>query len=80
LDVQEAVAAPHIVAQDDGPIELEENTELLAHRETLEAKGHRVVPRNLNSGLHAIVVDYGASGTTLRGGVDPRREGAALGD
>jgi hypothetical protein len=36
--------------------------------------------RNLNSGLHAIAIDYTDAGRILTAGVDPRREGAALGD
>ncbi len=79
LDIQAAVAAPHFVAQ-DGPIELEEGTELLELAGELEALGHRVVPRGLNSGLHGITVEYGEDGAVLEGGVDPRREGLALGD
>ncbi len=79
LDVQAAVEAPHFVAQ-DGPIELEEGTELVELGGELEALGHRVVPRGLNSGLHGIAVDYGESGRVLSGGADPRREGVAIGD
>jgi len=78
-NVQEAVAAPHFVAQ-SGFIELEERTLLLEQSEALEALGHRVGARNLNSGLHAIEIEYTESGRVLWGGVDPRREGAALGD
>jgi gamma-glutamyltranspeptidase/glutathione hydrolase len=78
-NVQEAVAAPHFVAQ-GGFIELEERTLLLEQTEALEALGHRVGARNLNSGLHAIEIEYTESGRVLWGGVDPRREGAALGD
>ncbi|MBN1237539.1 MAG: gamma-glutamyltransferase [Gammaproteobacteria bacterium] len=80
LDVQQAVSAPHIVAQDDSPIELEERTALTERRDELEEMGHRVVPRNLNSGLHGIVVDHRDGRRVLRGGADPRREGVALGD
>jgi gamma-glutamyltranspeptidase/glutathione hydrolase len=79
LDVQEAVAAPHFLAE-EGPIELEEGTSLAAERAALEALGHTVALRNMNSGLHAIGIEYTRRGRVLRGGVDPRREGAALGD
>jgi hypothetical protein len=34
----------------------------------------------MNSGLHAIAIEYTRRGRVLFGGVDPRREGAALGD
>jgi gamma-glutamyltranspeptidase / glutathione hydrolase len=80
LDVQQAVAAPHLVAQADGAVELEERTVLPDRAEALEALGHRVVPRNLNSGLHGILVEHGDGGRVLHGGADPRREGVALGD
>jgi gamma-glutamyltranspeptidase/glutathione hydrolase len=79
LDVQQAVAAPHFLAE-EGPVELEEDTLLAAHEQALEALGHRVVLNDMNSGLHAIAIEYTRRGRTLFGGVDPRREGAALGD
>ena len=79
LNVQEAVAAPHFLAQ-RGLVELEERTDLLEHTEALEALGHRVAARNLNSGLHAIAIDYTDAGRVILGGVDPRREGLAVGD
>ena len=62
------------------PIELEQGTPVVEHAAALEALGHRVVPRTLNSGLHAIVVEHGEAGRKLYGGADPRREGVALGD
>jgi gamma-glutamyltranspeptidase/glutathione hydrolase len=79
MNVQDAVAAPHLIAE-DGPIELETDTALETQADALRALGHTVVMRNLNSGLHAIAIDYDADGRALAGGVDPRREGVALGD
>ena len=79
LDVQQAVAAPHFLAE-EGPIELEQGTELAAHEQALEALGHNVALNGMNSGLHAIAIEYTRRGRVLFGGVDPRREGAALGD
>ena len=79
LDVQQAVAAPHFLAE-EGPIELEEGTSIAAHEQALEALGHNVALNDMNSGLHAIAIEYSRRGRTLYGGVDPRREGAALGD
>ncbi len=79
LDVQEAVAAPHYLAR-FGAVELEERSGLDSLREQLEALGHTVEVRSLNSGLHAIAFEYAEDGTaTLLGGVDPRREGVAIG-
>ena len=79
LDVQQAVAAPHFLAE-EGPIELEEDTALAAQAQALEALGHNVVLNDMNSGLHAISIDYTRRGRVLLGGVDPRREGVAVGD
>jgi gamma-glutamyltranspeptidase/glutathione hydrolase len=79
LDVQQAVAAPHFLAE-EGPIEIEEGTALAAHEQALEALGHNVAVNGMNSGLHAIAIEYTRRGRVLFGGVDPRREGAALGD
>jgi gamma-glutamyltranspeptidase/glutathione hydrolase len=79
LDVQQAVAAPHFLAE-EGPIELEEGTAVAAHEPALEALGHTVAVNDMNSGLHAIAIEYTRRGRVLFGGVDPRREGVALGD
>jgi gamma-glutamyltranspeptidase/glutathione hydrolase len=79
LDVQQAVAAPHFLAE-EGPIELEDGTAITAHGQALEALGHRVAVNDMNSGLHAIAIEYPRRGRVLLGGVDPRREGVALGD
>ena len=79
LSAQQAVAAPHYLAE-GGPVELEEDTDVVAQRAALEALGHTVTLRNMNSGLHAIAIDYTRRGRVLSAGVDPRREGAARGD
>ena len=79
LDAQQAVSAPHFLAE-DGPVELEQGTPVAAHQAGLEALGHRVRVTGMNSGLHAIAIDYTQDGRTLTPGVDPRREGVALGD
>jgi len=78
LNVQEAIASPHIVNR-NGVTELEldpehvEKTGRLA--KGLRELGHEVVIRQQNSGLHGVVqTPYG-----LEGGADPRREGLALG-
>jgi gamma-glutamyltranspeptidase/glutathione hydrolase len=79
LDVQQAVAAPHFLAQQDA-VELEQGTSVTEYRGALEALGHRVVETDLNSGLHAIEIEYTKSGRVLEGGIDPRREGVAAGE
>ncbi|WP_444926272.1 gamma-glutamyltransferase [Microbulbifer sp. TRSA002] len=43
--------------------------------EKLEARGHEVIERGLNSGIHAIALQN----NKLYGGADPRREGSAQG-
>jgi len=79
MNVQDAVAAPHFLSR-GGPIELEQDTDLAVHADALRALGNEVALRGLNSGLHGIVIDYPDGGRELSGGVDPRREGLALGD
>ena len=79
LDIQDAVAAPHFLSR-GGPLELEQGTDLEQYAEPLRALGHDVRVSNLNSGLHGIVIEYSDDGRVLYGGVDPRREGVALGD
>jgi gamma-glutamyltranspeptidase/glutathione hydrolase len=75
LNAAEAVALPHAVSL-GGAVDLEAGTPAAALAPALEALGHRVNVRDLNSGLHAIVIRDGV----LAGGADPRREGIALGD
>jgi gamma-glutamyltranspeptidase/glutathione hydrolase len=79
MNIQDAVAAPHFLSR-GGPLELEQGTDLANHADALRALGHQVALRGLNSGLHGIVIDYSDEGRVLSGGVDPRREGQALGD
>jgi gamma-glutamyltranspeptidase/glutathione hydrolase len=75
LDVQSAIAFPNFVNL-NGATELESGTSLTALAPMLEAMGHKVEVRELNSGLHGVAVTR----TGLEGGADPRREGVALGD
>ncbi len=53
---------------------LELDTAISQLKPALEAKGHKVVIKSLNSGLHAIEVTKKG----LLGGADPRREGQVL--
>ena len=66
MDVASALSMPHFVDR-FGTVDIE-NNDLLA---PLEAMGHKVKVRELNSGLHAISI--GPAG--LVGAADPRREG-----
>jgi gamma-glutamyltranspeptidase/glutathione hydrolase len=80
LDVQQAIALPH-VANRNGATELEDalrsEKELRALKAALESMGHVVEVGEMNSGLHAIARKPDG---TLEGGADPRREGLALGE
>ncbi len=76
LDVQQAVAAPHFLA------EVGRSSSSKARRgracAALAALGHTTRCAIMNSGLHAIAIDYADKSPV--GAVDPRREGVALGD
>jgi len=74
-DIQQAVALPHH-ANRNGPVQIEADTALERLEYDLVRMGHEVVRVPMTSGLHGIAI--GEDGLT--GGVDPRREGMALGD
>lgn len=76
LQPQAAVEAGHVVNRNGATTELEAGTGVASHAAALEGLGHAVKLRDLTSGLHLIQIT--AEG--LVAGVDPRREGAALGD
>jgi gamma-glutamyltranspeptidase/glutathione hydrolase len=73
LNPQEAINLPKITNR-NYVTTLERGTSAQALQPILEAKGHIVHIRDLNSGLHAI--ELTKSG--LVGGADPRREGVVL--
>jgi len=75
MDPQQAISQGHIVNR-NGTTDLEENTEAAGLELPLSARGHEVAIRDLNSGLHAILI----TPEGLIGAADPRREGVALGD
>lgn len=54
---------------------LEKGSDVTRYKAALEARGHKVVIRDLNSGIHAVMIE----GNKLIGAADPRREGIALG-
>lgn len=72
MDLQEALDMGHVVNR-NGKTDLEEGTEAAELAATL---GGEVNIRNLNSGIHAILIGDGQ----LIGAADRRREGIALGD
>lgn len=75
LDPQEAINLPRITNRNKVTT-LEKGTDIERFKSSLEAKGHKVFVRDLNSGIHAIEV----KSKSLVGGADPRREGKVLGD
>ena len=75
LDIQQAISLPNFGSR-NGATELEAGTTITEVKSTLEGLGHRVQVMDLNSGLHGITVNPEG----LIGGVDPRREGQAIGD
>ncbi|MEO9899584.1 gamma-glutamyltransferase [Nisaea sp.] len=75
MDPQQAINLGH-VSNRNGSTDLEEGTPVASWRSALEAKGHTVKVRSMNSGLHAIRIQDGM----LTGGADPRREGTVRGD
>ncbi len=75
MSPQQAVAAGHVLSR-NGPAELEADTDAAALEAPLTARGQKVQVKALNSGLHAIAI----SGGRLTSGVDPRREGTAMGE
>lgn len=75
LNIQQAIEMPHLVNR-FGRYDVEAETDAESFAPALEALGYDVEIRNLNSGLHGIEIT--AQG--LEGGVDPRREGLAIGE
>lgn len=73
LDPQEAINLPKVTNRNHVTT-LERGSAAQALKPILEAKGHTVHIRDLNSGLHAI--ELTKSG--MVGGADPRREGQVL--
>ena len=74
LDPQQAINLPKITNRNKVTT-LEKGTSILDLKSGLEAKGHTISVRDLNSGLHAIEV----KNSGLIGGADPRREGKVMG-
>ncbi len=74
MDIQQAVAMPHLVNR-TGDYYLEKDTKAESYKPMLETLGYTIKIDNLNSGLQAIALKVDG----LEGGVDPRRDGVAAG-
>ena len=75
MDPSEALAFGHVVNR-NGDTDIEEGAPAAALAESLERLGHKTRLRNLNSGVHAILLTPDG----LIGAADPRREGVARGE
>ncbi|MEQ8710029.1 MAG: gamma-glutamyltransferase [Rhodospirillales bacterium] len=73
LTMQQAIDLPHVINRNGGT-DLEEETSAAELKTALEALGHQVSIRSLNSGLHGIRITPAGPD----GGADPRREGIVL--
>jgi gamma-glutamyltranspeptidase/glutathione hydrolase len=80
LSMQDAIALPNLVFF-GGKLTLERGSALWDNKDALTAMGYSLQEGPLASGLHGILIHYGADGgRTLEGGADPRREGTVAGD
>ena len=75
LDVQAALDLPNVGGR-NAPVDLEKGTAAEGYKQPLEAMGHKTRVVDLTSGLSAIQLIRGH----IEAGVDPRKEGVALGD
>jgi gamma-glutamyltranspeptidase/glutathione hydrolase len=75
VPINDAVAMPNFTKMND-KLELEKGTNIVKYKKLLKQKGHQIEVRDMTSGIHAIVIKDGM----LYSGVDPRREGMAIGN
>jgi gamma-glutamyltranspeptidase/glutathione hydrolase len=75
MSLQQAIEIPHFLNR-NGAMEIEEDPKLDGVAATLSAQGYDIQRRAMASGLHGVEFKDGH----LVGGVDPRREGQAVGE
>ncbi|MBV8033248.1 MAG: gamma-glutamyltransferase [Betaproteobacteria bacterium] len=78
-DLASAIAMPNFGSR-GGPVEIELGTRYEPLAAILAERGHEVAIREMESGLHGLERVQAGPAAFWRGGVDPRREGAARGD
>lgn len=74
INLNQAIALPNFNKMFD-KLEIETDSELIDYQIDLESIGHKVLIRDLTSGIHAIEIKDGK----IFSGVDPRRDGQAAG-
>ena len=74
MDIQQAINQAHVLNR-FGTRDIEQGTSAEELKQELERMGFEVKVGDLNSGLHAILIN----GRQLEGAADPRREGTAIG-
>ncbi|MCG7491681.1 gamma-glutamyltransferase [Vibrio sp. Of14-4] len=74
MDIQQAINQAHVLNR-FGTLDIEQDTSAEELKPELERMGFEIKVGNLNSGLHAILIN----GRQLEGAADPRREGTAIG-
>ena len=74
MNIQQAINQAHVLNR-FGTLDIEQGTSAEALKPELEKMGFHIKVGDLNSGLHAILIN----GRQLEGAADPRREGTAIG-
>ncbi|WP_114787834.1 gamma-glutamyltransferase [Vibrio tetraodonis] len=74
MDIQQAINQAHVLNR-FGTLDIEQGTSAEELKPELERMGFEIKVSDLNSGLHAILIN----GRQLEGAADPRREGTAIG-
>ncbi|CAM3832550.1 gamma-glutamyltransferase [Vibrio aquimaris] len=74
MDIQQAINQAHVLNR-FGTLDIEQGTSAEELKPELERMGFEIKVGDLNSGLHAILIN----GRQLEGAADPRREGTAIG-
>ncbi|MCF8474915.1 MAG: gamma-glutamyltransferase [Emcibacter sp.] len=77
MGMQQAIDQPHFLTRGE-EVSLEQDTAITTLAKPLRQKGHQVAEKNINSGLHGIIIHHNKEGVRYEGGADKRREGVVL--